>query len=193
MSSGKFLRTDPSRAQAAMLAVGAVANFYWRGPFGLLPFLIFTLAPVAVAVSVLNRLHLARHVLPVAAGLLSLGSSWLIAAPPLTRTLFSRHLGVARPAGIVQRWDQNWARDRAYLLQFSASPQTIDEIVERSGMRPMSRTPLFSNPFFLSEAPAWWQSGGTSTAGAWEKEAGLLIQLRYDASDGLAQLGFFER
>ena len=61
------------------------------------------------------------------AGLLSVMSSWLICAPPLTRTLFGRYLGIAPPPDIrkLQRRDANWAPELAYFLPFSASPKAI--------------------------------------------------------------------
>jgi hypothetical protein len=81
----------------------------------------------AVILPGIQRLHAPRLVLMTGAGLLSVMSSWLICAPPLTRTLFGRYLGIVQPPDIreLQRWDANWARDRAYFLQFSASPKRL--------------------------------------------------------------------
>jgi hypothetical protein len=129
------------------------------------------------------------------AGLLSVLSSWLICAGPLTRPLFGRYLGIVQPPDIrqLQRWNTSWARDPAYLLQFSASSEAIDGIVQRAGLRPMTAAPLLDNPLVLNGAPTWWRPVDATAARAWDKDGVLIIQLLYSADTGVAQLGFFEQ
>lgn len=145
-------------ALVAATGTCAALNVWWRGPFfGLLPFLLYTVAPVVLLAWPLTRLRVNQRVTIAVAFLAAVASSYVLCAPPTTGFLFRFYLGCEQVPDVheLQRWNDNWARDPSVHLRFYARPEVVQTLAARAHLREEELRPLPFAPEPLRTPRAW--------------------------------------
>ncbi len=196
MATPPVARGSLSRARllAGPAILGVLLNCWYRGPFGIVPFALFTLPPALILGWILLKTRLPRVVAVIGAAVAALLLSYLLCAPPTTARLLELATGSRSVAGVhdLRRWNDGWARDPSFHLWFHADEATVLGMVEHLRLdHQRSDSPNPPHRFLLS-VPDWWQPQSLSGVKVWTGIRTYAIELCSEPSSQVVYLSFGE-